>query len=677
MPAALKTAGPGADSFGVRDSPNHAPFGPSPTPPERANGLGDAAILGARPPLGEALVARGLLTRNDLARALEHQSRTGGRLGQILVATGVVRRQDLYRVLSEQWNLPFADLTTAPVDRELIRHLEPARLVALGMLPMTMVEGTLTVAIVDPPRFATDDEARDMVGASGDVEVRLVATTEWDLDWAVREYFAERLESDAKWHLARTNAGASAHVVVTRGQKIALATTASAVVAAALLVPDWTVLAVILAINLLFTAGILFKFAASLAGVRSSLELEISDEDVAALTDAELPAYTILVPVYKEANIVGLLMDNLADLDYPADKLEILLLMEDDDRETIAAARAARPPETVHFIVIPDGQPKTKPKACNVGLAFARGEFLVIYDAEDRPESDQLKKAVIAFRRGGSRLACVQGALNYFNADENFLTRMFTLEYSFWFDYMLRGLVTLRLPIPLGGTSNHFRTSVLRDLGGWDPFNVTEDADLGIRASALGYTVGVINSTTFEEANTATGNWIRQRSRWIKGYMQTALVHSRNPAHLVRVTGWRGAAGFGLLIAGTPLTFLMAPVLWLVAIAMLFGVATGVAAFPPALLALGLFNLIFGNTVAVYLSMLAVYRRNRFDLIWWAMLTPVYWVLHSIAAYKALWQLIFKPFYWEKTVHGLTHVPAGPADAEARVRAPVVPGVVQ
>ena len=185
MPALLKTVRRSADSFDVRDSHNHAPFGPSSVRPERADGARDAAILGARQPLGDALIERDLLTRDDLTIALEHQSRTGGRLGQILVATGVVRRQDLYRVLSEQWNLPFVDLTTARIDRELIRYLEPARLVAKGMLPMTMVEGTLTVAIVDPPRFATEDEARDMVGASTDVEVRLVTTTEWDLDWAV------------------------------------------------------------------------------------------------------------------------------------------------------------------------------------------------------------------------------------------------------------------------------------------------------------------------------------------------------------------------------------------------------------------------------------------------------------------------------------------------------------
>jgi len=654
----------------VRGTPISERQGPATDPSAPAERLDNASSRRTRLPLGEALVERGLLSDEDLSRALSHQARTGRRLGQILVATGMVRRHDLYRVLSEQWGLPFADLTKDPIDDELIKRLEPARLVASGMFPTSLTDGVLTVAIVNPPSHETASQARDLAGVGNDVAVTLMATTEWDLDWAVREHFAEQLESEAKWHLARTNAGASAHIVFTRGQKLAFLVAGVVVVVAAALEPEWTLLAVILAINLLFTAGILFKFVASLAGARCSMEMEISDEDVAVLTDAELPTYTILVPVYKEANIVGLLMENLAGLDYPVDKLEILLLMEEDDQETIRAARAARPPETVNFIIVPDGQPKTKPKACNLGLRFARGEYLVIYDAEDRPEPDQLKKAFIAFRRGGDRLACVQAALNYFNATENYLTRMFTLEYSFWFDYMLHGLDALRMPIPLGGTSNHFRTSVLRDLGGWDPFNVTEDADLGIRASALGYTVGVINSTTLEEANTSTHNWIRQRSRWIKGYMQTALVHSRRPGHLVRVTGWRGAAGFALLIAGTPLTFLMAPFLWLMAAVLLFPVIVGVHVFPAPVLALGLFNLIFGNTVAVYLSMLAVYRRRRFDLIGWAVLTPCYWVLHSVASYKALWQLLFKPFYWEKTVHGLTQVAPGGGQGGAAQAAP-------
>ena len=195
------------------------------------------------------------------------------------------------------------------------------------------------------------------------------------------------------------------------------------------------------------------------------------------------------------------MLHNLSQLDYPKSKLDILILLEEDDAETIAAAKAAQPPGNVRFVIVPDQIPKTKPKALNVGLYFARGDYLVIYDAEDQPDPDQLKKAVIAFRDGPKNLACVQSALNYYNAHENALTRMFTLEYSYWFDYLLPGLHRLGLPIPLGGTSNHFRTEVLRSLGAWDPFNVTEDADLGVRASVRGYSVGIINSTTYEEAS--------------------------------------------------------------------------------------------------------------------------------------------------------------------------------
>ncbi len=216
---------------------------------------------------------------------------------------------------------------------------------------------------------------------------------------------------------------------------------------------------------------------------------------MAALRDVDLPVYTVLVPVYREANVVGDLVANLGALDYPPAKLQILLLLEEEDDETRDAAKAARPPADHHVRHHPAGQPQTKPKACNVGLFLAKGELLVIYDAEDKPDPDQLKKAVVAFSRGGRSLACVQAALNYWNAEENALTRMFTLEYSFWFDYMLPGLDASRMPIPLGGTSNHFRTDALRRLGGWDPFNVTEDADIGIRAAALGRTVSVINST--------------------------------------------------------------------------------------------------------------------------------------------------------------------------------------
>ena len=263
-----------------------------------------------------------------------------------------------------------------------------------------------------------------------------------------------------------------------------------------------------------------------------------------------------------------------------------------------------------------------------------------------------------AFRSGDDRLACVQARLNYFNAKENVLTRMFTLEYSWWFDYMLPGLDRLKLPIPLGGTSNHFRTSVLRHLGGWDAWNVTEDADLGLRAAAEGYTVGVIPSTTYEEACGRYWPWIRQRTRWIKGYMVTGLVHTRRPIKTARAAGVRGVFGLLLLIIGTPLTFLLAPVmafftvLWLLSFV---GAPAIPDLLPGPMEAIGAINLIVGNAMMVALNALAVGRRRIHHLLPYALLNPLYWCLHYIAAWRALYQLIFNPFHWEKTPHGLTN----------------------
>jgi cellulose synthase/poly-beta-1,6-N-acetylglucosamine synthase-like glycosyltransferase len=360
--------------------------------------------------------------------------------------------------------------------------------------------------------------------------------------------------------------------------------------------------------------------------------------------------------------VAGDLIENLSRLNYPADKLDILLLLEEDDTETIEALQAARPPQTMTIIRVPEGSPQTKPKACNVGLFFACGDLLVIYDAEDKPDPDQLKKAVIAFAHGDERLVCVQAALNYWNIWENVQTRMFTVEYSYWFDYMLPGLDQLGQPIPLGGTSNHFKTDGLRKLGGWDPFNVTEDADLGIRATALGYTVGVVNSTTYEEANRALGNWVRQRSRWIKGYMQTTLVHTRYPVALARTAGLRAGLGFLLLIAGTPITFLFVLPMYAVFLATLFVPShVFLDLFPGWVLWVSLVNLIVGNVLMIYVCMMGAFKRGHYRLVLWALLSPVYWILHSVAAYKALWQLMTRPYYWEKTAHGISSLAPAPA----------------
>jgi cellulose synthase/poly-beta-1,6-N-acetylglucosamine synthase-like glycosyltransferase len=607
--------------------------------------------------LGQLLVERGLISLFDLTRALAAQERTGDRLGSILMSLGMVKRQQLYRVLADLWGHSFVDLIKNTPDAALVRRFDYATLSELRFVPRTLhtlSDGTpwLEVATSDQPSEAVTRRCQRLLGS--DVHIAFSVTTDWDIGRSLADVFRDELVLTATMGLYNRNPEESAYRTFRKWQIEAAVLGVLLLIIGLVLVTVETLVVLSAFVNFAFLGSIVFKVVTSLAGAEGEHAQAVSERDLAQLDERDLPFYTILVPVFREANVVPALVENLRRLDYPASKLEIFLLIEEVDEETLEAARAAHPPESVTLMIVPDGVPRTKPRACNVGLMFARGEYLVIYDAEDRPEPDQLKKAVVAFRRGGDKLVCIQAALNYFNASENFLTRMFTLEYSFWFDYMLPGLERLKLPIPLGGTSSHFRTDALRKLGGWDPFNVTEDADLGIRASAEGYQVGVVNSTTYEEANNEVGNWIRQRSRWIKGYMQTTLVYLRNPVRLTRSVGVRSALAFALLIGGTPLTFLALLPMWLMFVAWLVIGFPLDTLYPPWVLYVGLFNLILGNGLMIAVNMLGVGKRHNYGLITYALANPLYWTLHSIAAYKALWQLITKPSYWEKTRHGVS-----------------------
>lgn len=615
------------------------------TPPAGAGPTGER--------LGDALLRHGLIGADDLERALAAHRVSGERLGRVLLSMGLVRRQDLHRVLGELWGIGVCDLTRTRVDEALLRLFEPGRMAAEGWAPIDRRGRVVWVATAEPP----DDRVRAAIEQElgHAVEVVFLATTEWDVNAVLRRVFAERLAHEAANALYESDPLASARHPLTLGQRVVIGGGLAGTAVAAVLWPVATAVVLCCLANLAFLVAVAFKLVTALAGWR--VVRRGGPRAAARIPDHQLPVYTVLVPVFGEANIVGGLVGHLRRLDYPQEKLEILLLMEEEDHETIAAARAAQPPDTVKFVIVPAGRPQTKPRACNMGLVFSHGEFLVIYDAEDRPEPGQLREAVAAFRAGDETLACVQARLNYFNTEENLLTRMFTLEYSWWFDYMLPGLDRLRLPIPLGGTSNHFRTSVLRKLGGWDAWNVTEDADLGLRAAAEGYRVGVIPSTTYEEACGRYWPWVRQRTRWIKGYMQTGLVHTRRPIRTARAAGVRGVVGLVLLILGTPLTFLVAPLMWLVTLAWLtqFAGAPGLPDLLPGPMELvGAINLFVGNALMVALNALAVGRRRIHHLLPYAVLNPLYWCLHYVAAWRALHQLVRNPFHWEKTPHGLT-----------------------
>lgn len=368
-----------------------------------------------------------------------------------------------------------------------------------------------------------------------------------------------------------------------------------------------------------------------------------------------LPTITILAPLYKDADALVSLAQAIRALDYPAHKKDVKLLLESDDQETLAETKRLGLGTEFDVIVVPGVGPRTKPKACNVGLYLAHGELVVIYDAEDQPERDQLLKAARAFQTADDELACVQAKLSYYNADENWLTRLFTLEYALWFDWMLPALQRLGAPIPLGGTSNFFRTRILIEAGGWDPFNVTEDADLGLRLSKLGYRVEMLDSTTFEEANCRFGNWIRQRSRWMKGHLQTWLVHMRRPQDVVATTGWHGLLSIQLFLAGNVFSALLNPALWAMFLFLQLADAPAFEhAIPTLLRQLNMVTLLAGNLCFATLLAIAPLKRGWRSLCLFGLTAPLYWLLTSLAAYKALWQIIVRPHYWEKTDHMLS-----------------------
>jgi cellulose synthase/poly-beta-1,6-N-acetylglucosamine synthase-like glycosyltransferase len=372
------------------------------------------------------------------------------------------------------------------------------------------------------------------------------------------------------------------------------------------------------------------------------------------------------VPAYNEPEVVDDLIGALAGLEYPADKLQVLLLLEADDDVTIEAARRCKESDAIDILLVPPAEPRTKPKACNYGLHFATGEIVTIYDAEDLPEPLQLRRVVGAFRAMPDDVACVQAKLAYHNGGQNLLTGWFTAEYGLWFGYLLPGMMRTGTPIPLGGTSNHLRRAVLDDIGSWDPHNVTEDADLGLRIAASGYRTAVLDSQTLEEANSDPINWIRQRSRWYKGYLQTWLVHIRRPVALLRTLGPRSFVRFNLVLAGTPIIAVLNLLFWLITMLWFLGQPAAIGAvFPWYIYFPALIALVLGNFATLYMNLIAIREDDRPDLLVPALTVPLFWVMMSVAAAKGTYQLIRNPSYWEKTFHGLTQQPDAEKGAEA------------
>lgn len=371
------------------------------------------------------------------------------------------------------------------------------------------------------------------------------------------------------------------------------------------------------------------------------------------LEDAELPVYSVLVPLRDEEAMVSQLYAAIAALDYPAEKLDVKFVVEARSVDTIAAIRRLPTDPRFELIEVPDGPPRTKPKALVYALPFVRGENVVVYDAEDIPDPGQLRMAASLFAADPG-LDCLQAELTIDNRAENWLTAMFAGEYAGLFGLMLPALARCRLPMPLGGTSNHFRSAALREVGAWDAFNVTEDADLGVRMARLRYRVASLCSETGEEAPITVSAWLAQRTRWMKGWMQTFLVHNRHPVQFRRDIGWRGFLAFELYVGGMILSaplhtvfltsVLLRPIFWPDAVS------------PPALTILNDLVIVIGYGGTVVLVVMGLLRLGEARLLPAQLGLPIYWLLHSVASVRATAELLSRPYFWAKTTHGRTRL---------------------
>lgn len=423
------------------------------------------------------------------------------------------------------------------------------------------------------------------------------------------------------------------------------------------LVVDWsaTLSIVVTAASVCFLLLTLDRGYLLLKGMHNGQRVTVPDDAARGLRDDELPVYTVLLPVYDEPYVVGHMLEVMRRIDYPADKLDILLLLEADDSATISAFEASKVPG-IKPVLVPPSEPRTKPKACDVAMQmdFERSECVTIFDVEDIPDPLQLRRAAWVFRNSGPEVAALQARLGYYNERQNLLTKWFAIEYDQWFRFVLPALSSAGCVIPLGGTSNHLRTEVLRQVGGWDPYNVTEDADLGVRLARGGYRTLILDSGTAEEANPDAVNWLRQRSRWYKGYLQTFLVHTRHPIELSRQLGLVPALRFAALTAGMPIVNILNIVFWTALVLWYAGRPEAMFEVFPAFtyfLCLALFTV--GNAFSAMLGIVSTRATEKPYLLSAALLVPGYWLLQAVAASKAVAQMVYKPSYWEKTVHGL------------------------
>lgn len=600
-------------------------------------------------PVDIAFLARFGVAPSVLAAVAARAARLGVAPSREIIMSGVIEEEAFYRALAAELGLTF----------------HPGRLSLRpgGGYGAILREGIAAVADVPKTRFrfalAPEGRAlRRMLEAGPRRRGDIVVMTPRNFAASLREANGPAL---ARYAAGLDHAGLSresARTGSSRGQQIAAGAGVITTTFCGTLAPLETFFTFALLLCPLFLGLIYLRLAAAIEPAGADLWRSQRWR----VDDSRLPVYTVAVPLYREEAVLPQLIAALSALDYPRAKLDILLLVEVDDTGLAAALSKLTLPPCFTILTVPRGHPRTKPRALNLALLEARGELFTIFDAEDIPDPQQLRLAAARFLRAPPELACLQARLVINYAGEGLLPALFALEYAGLFEVMNPGLLRYRLPIMLGGTSNHFRTMALRAIGGWDAWNVTEDADLGLRLVRAGGWIGDLPSRTFEEAPLTVRAWLKQRARWLKGYMQTLITHLRNPHLLMRQAGFAAGSSFMVLGLGTVATALGYPV-FAVAVAYAYGggsfwVAGGHFGSLAATLALTVS--VFGTLAIFVPPTLGALRRGAPRLLLLLPLLPFYYALVSVAAWLALYEYLTSRFNWNKTMHGAARRPREP-----------------
>lgn len=610
------------------------------------------AVGGDRRRLGEILLEDGAIDAETLRRSLDAQRISRARIGDILIARERANRTAVAAAVARQSGHDFADFTSEPPDPALMAAVGAAYCIERTVLPWRRADGRVV--------YAAADAADRRAGPSGEETPQLVAVEAR----ALREALIRACGADlAQRSVEKRPPDGSLRAGLAPWQKAVALAGGGGLSLLAAARPDLA-----LAVAFWSAAGVMTTNCALWAAAliaRPTRPPLLAEEPAAAGGEGEArrladyrppPRISLLVPLYREPETAPLLLKSLSALDYPPELLDIKIILESDDASTFAAIMALSPPPHVEVLIAPDGAPRTKPRALNFALEFTTGDIIGVYDAEDRPAPDQLWRIVRQFAASPPEVACIQARLGYYNAQENWLTRCFEVEYASWFDAMLPGLYAMGLPIPLGGTSLFIRRRALDAVGGWDSHNVTEDADLGMMLARLGMRTALSSSMTEEEASSRAGAWVRQRSRWLKGYLCTWLTHMRRPARLLRELGPRRFVGFNAILLSAVFGYLLLPWLWAAAI---IGIWIDLRSLAPGA---GAALLVLTATAAATLPMMfgaaaiGLARRGRGRLLRWALTLPAYWVLGACAAYLAAGEIAFAPSKWRKTQHGVGRI---------------------